>query len=64
VKVQVEQAQSGLESLSLSHKTINQLRENFISIEKYALILYIYIYIYIYILMTNACAFFLIFSMV
>ena len=56
MKVQVEQAQSGLESLSLSHKTINQLRENFISIEKYALILK-----KIYILMTNACAFFLIF---
>ncbi|KAG6752303.1 hypothetical protein POTOM_044526 [Populus tomentosa] len=34
VAEQVEQAQSGLESLSLSHKTINQLRENFISIEK------------------------------
>ncbi|XP_061944505.1 exocyst complex component SEC6 [Populus nigra] len=34
VAEQVEQAQSGLESLSLSQKTINQLRENFISIEK------------------------------
>ncbi|KAG5233271.1 hypothetical protein OIU85_004352 [Salix viminalis] len=34
VSEQVEQAQYGLESLSLSHKTINQLRENFISIEQ------------------------------
>ncbi|KAJ6422065.1 hypothetical protein OIU84_027078 [Salix udensis] len=34
VAEQVEQAQSGLESLSFSQKTINQLRENFISIEK------------------------------
>ncbi|XP_021893694.1 exocyst complex component SEC6-like [Carica papaya] len=34
VAEQVEQAQAGLESLSLSQKTINQLRENFISIEK------------------------------
>ncbi|KAF9661699.1 hypothetical protein SADUNF_Sadunf19G0095700 [Salix dunnii] len=33
VAEQVEQAQSGLESLSFSQKTINQLRENFISIE-------------------------------
>ncbi|PSS31680.1 Exocyst complex component like [Actinidia chinensis var. chinensis] len=31
---QVEQAQAGLESLSLSQKTINHLRDNFISIEK------------------------------
>lgn len=31
---QVEQAQAGLESLSSSQKTINQLRENFVSIEK------------------------------
>ncbi|CDP01157.1 unnamed protein product [Coffea canephora] len=31
---QVEQAQGGLESLSLSQKTINELRENFVSIEK------------------------------
>lgn len=31
---QVEQAQAGLESLSLSEKTINLLRENFVSIEK------------------------------
>ncbi|THF95754.1 hypothetical protein TEA_006055 [Camellia sinensis var. sinensis] len=30
----VEQAQAGLESLSLSQKTINLIRENFISIEK------------------------------
>jgi len=35
VAEQVEQAQAGLESLSLSQKTINQLRENFIAIEKY-----------------------------
>uniref|UniRef100_A0A9I9DL06 Exocyst complex component SEC6 n=1 Tax=Cucumis melo TaxID=3656 RepID=A0A9I9DL06_CUCME len=35
VAEQVEQAQAGLESLSLSEKTIDQLRENFISIEKY-----------------------------
>ncbi|KAI9377640.1 hypothetical protein POPTR_019G088100v4 [Populus trichocarpa] len=34
VAEQVEQAQSGLESLALSQKTISQLRENFISIEK------------------------------
>ncbi|XP_052188539.1 exocyst complex component SEC6 [Diospyros lotus] len=34
VAEQVEQAQAGLESLSLSQKTITQLRENFISIEK------------------------------
>lgn len=33
--MQVEQAEAGLESLSLSQKSINQLRENFISIEKY-----------------------------
>ena len=33
--LQVEQAQAGLKSLSLSEKTINQLRENFVSIEKY-----------------------------
>lgn len=31
---QVEQAQAGLESLSLSENTISQLRENFVSIEK------------------------------
>ncbi|CAI9116403.1 OLC1v1017539C1 [Oldenlandia corymbosa var. corymbosa] len=31
---QVEQAQAGLESLNSSQKTINQLRENFVSIEK------------------------------
>ncbi|OMP01169.1 hypothetical protein COLO4_12104 [Corchorus olitorius] len=35
VAEQVEQAQAGLESLALSQTTINQLRENFISIEKY-----------------------------
>ncbi|KAL3830485.1 hypothetical protein ACJIZ3_019287 [Penstemon smallii] len=34
VSEQVEQAQSGLESLSLSQKTINHLRENFVSIDK------------------------------
>ncbi|XP_047340979.1 exocyst complex component SEC6-like [Impatiens glandulifera] len=34
VAEQVELAQSGLESLSISQKTITQLRENFISIEK------------------------------
>ena len=33
--LQVEQAQAGLESLSSSEKTIDQLRENFVSIEKY-----------------------------
>ena len=33
--LQVEQAQAGLESLSLSEKTIDQLRGNFVSIEKY-----------------------------
>jgi len=37
--MKVEQAQSGLESLALSQKTISQLRQNFISIEKYVLIL-------------------------
>ncbi|KAF1898950.1 hypothetical protein Lal_00019071 [Lupinus albus] len=31
---QVEQAQAGLKSLSLSEKSVNQLRENFLSIEK------------------------------
>ncbi|KAF1884685.1 hypothetical protein Lal_00028569 [Lupinus albus] len=31
---QVEQAQAGLKSLSLSEKSVNQLRENFVSIEK------------------------------
>ncbi|KAH7568137.1 hypothetical protein JRO89_XS07G0245600 [Xanthoceras sorbifolium] len=35
VAEQIEQAQSGLESLALSEKTIEQLRENFIAIEKY-----------------------------
>nr|GMC63908.1 exocyst complex component SEC6 [Ipomoea batatas] len=34
VAEQVEQAQAGLESLASSQKTINQLRENFIYIEK------------------------------
>ncbi|CAH9101587.1 unnamed protein product [Cuscuta europaea] len=34
VAEQVEQAQAGLESLTLSQKTISQLRENFFSIEK------------------------------
>ncbi|KAL2503771.1 Exocyst complex component SEC6 [Abeliophyllum distichum] len=34
VAEQVEQAQAGLESLSLSQKTINHLRENFVEIEK------------------------------
>lgn len=34
VAEQVEQAQAGLESLSLSEKTINHLRGNFVSIEK------------------------------
>lgn len=34
--MQVEQAQAGLESLSSSEKTVNQLRENFVSIEMYA----------------------------
>ncbi|XP_038696571.1 exocyst complex component SEC6-like [Tripterygium wilfordii] len=33
VAEQVEQAQTGLESLSLSEKTINMLRENFVAIE-------------------------------
>ncbi|XP_044489657.1 exocyst complex component SEC6 [Mangifera indica] len=32
---QIEQAQSGLESIALSEKAITQLRENFIFIEKY-----------------------------
>ncbi|KOM57742.1 hypothetical protein LR48_Vigan11g077500 [Vigna angularis] len=34
VAEQVEQSQAGLKSLSLSENTINQLRENFVSIEK------------------------------
>ncbi|RVW24163.1 Exocyst complex component SEC6 [Vitis vinifera] len=34
VAEQVEQAQAGLESISSSQKTINQLRENFLSIER------------------------------
>ena len=33
--LQVEQAEAGLESLSSSEKTIDHLRENFVSIEKY-----------------------------
>ncbi|RDX71638.1 Exocyst complex component SEC6, partial [Mucuna pruriens] len=32
--LQVEQSQAGLKSLSFSEKTINQLRDNFVSIEK------------------------------
>lgn len=39
--LQVEQAQAGLESLALSQKTIHQLHENFISIEKYVCWYYI-----------------------
>lgn len=35
ILLQVEQSQAGLKSLSLSENTINQLRENFVSIEKY-----------------------------
>ncbi|XP_054786288.1 exocyst complex component SEC6-like [Prosopis cineraria] len=35
VAEQVEQAQAGLESLNSSQKTINRLRENFVSIEKF-----------------------------
>ncbi|KAL5772899.1 hypothetical protein ACOSP7_012508 [Xanthoceras sorbifolium] len=35
VAEQIEQSQKGLESLALSQKTINELRENFIAIEKY-----------------------------
>ncbi|XP_031254403.1 exocyst complex component SEC6-like isoform X1 [Pistacia vera] len=35
VAEQIEQAQNGLESLAFSQKAITQLRENFISIEKY-----------------------------
>ncbi|KAL3639259.1 SNARE-binding exocyst subunit S6 [Castilleja foliolosa] len=35
VAEQVEQAQAGLESLSLSQMTISGLRENFVEIEKY-----------------------------
>uniref|UniRef100_A0A803MIY1 Exocyst complex component Sec6 n=1 Tax=Chenopodium quinoa TaxID=63459 RepID=A0A803MIY1_CHEQI len=34
VAEQVEQAQSGLKSLSLSERTVNNLRDNFVSIEK------------------------------
>ncbi|KAL2930828.1 Exocyst complex component SEC6 [Bienertia sinuspersici] len=34
VAEQVEQAQSGLKSLSMSERTVNQLRGNFVSIEK------------------------------
>lgn len=33
--LQVELAQAGIESLALSQKTINELRGNFVSIEKY-----------------------------
>ncbi|GAB2297283.1 SNARE-binding exocyst subunit S6 [Dionaea muscipula] len=43
VAEQVEQAQAGLDSLSLSQKTITQLRDNFISIEKYVSI-YLFMY--------------------
>ncbi|WZZ67619.1 hypothetical protein YC2023_078989 [Brassica napus] len=35
VAEQVEQAEAGLEALSASEKTINELRDNFISIDKY-----------------------------
>ncbi|KAI9073668.1 hypothetical protein K1719_025137 [Acacia pycnantha] len=35
VAEQVEQAQAGLESLNSSQKTVNRLRENFVSIEKF-----------------------------
>ena len=34
-QIQVEQAQEGLESLSLSETTISHLKENFVEIEKY-----------------------------
>ena len=37
VAEQVEQAEAGLESLSSSEKTIYELRDNFISIDKYVL---------------------------
>lgn len=37
VAEQVEQAQTGLKSLSLSEKTVNHLRENFVSIEQLCL---------------------------
>lgn len=36
--IQVEQAQAGLEAISSSQKTINQLRENFLSIERCVLL--------------------------
>ncbi|KAJ9555942.1 hypothetical protein OSB04_010556 [Centaurea solstitialis] len=35
VAEQVEQAQAGLKSLASSEKTVNQLRENFVSIDRY-----------------------------
>ncbi|KAL0806594.1 hypothetical protein Bca101_099086 [Brassica carinata] len=39
VAEQVEQAEAGLEALSASEKTINELRDNFISIDKYVYML-------------------------
>lgn len=35
---QVEQAQDGMDALASSQKTINHLRDNFLSIEKYAVL--------------------------
>ncbi|XP_024976403.1 exocyst complex component SEC6-like [Cynara cardunculus var. scolymus] len=35
VAEQVEQAQAGLKALGSSEKTVNQLRENFVSIDRY-----------------------------
>lgn len=42
--IQVDQARSGINALALSQKTINMLRENFVAIEKYALIFSFWVY--------------------
>ncbi|KAF5205840.1 Exocyst complex component sec6 [Thalictrum thalictroides] len=39
VAEQVEQAHAGLEAIDLSQKAINGIRENFLSIERYTLLL-------------------------
>ena len=42
-RLQIEQSEKGLDSLALSQKTIQELRGNFIAIEKYVFpILFIY----------------------
>ena len=43
---QIEQAQTGLESLALSEQMISQLRENFISIERYVMVVVVIVKIW------------------